>query len=78
MSTSKLTKKYSFLDVLKFAASYWIRQPKKLTFILIALLIAALLETYLPNALAAFLSAIQHHQDHTVILHQLGIFLGTY
>lgn len=80
MSTSKITKKQSlsFSDVLKFAANYWFRQPKKFCLILIGLLVAAFLETYLPNALASFLSAIQQHQDKGDILYYLGIFLGTY
>lgn len=80
MSASKITtkKSLSFLNVLQFSASYWFRQPKKLFLILSVLLIAALLETYLPNALASFLTAIQQHQDKAVILYYLGIFLGTY
>ena len=47
-------KPLSFLDVLRFSAGYWFQQPKKLFFILIVLLFAAFLETYLPNALAEF------------------------
>lgn len=80
MSTPKITAKqaFSFLDVLRFAAGYWFRQPKKWFFILFGLLIAAFLETYLPNALASFLTAIQQHQDKVEILYRLGIFLGTY
>jgi ATP-binding cassette subfamily B protein len=68
----------SFLTVLGFAAGYWFRQPKKLVFILIVLLIAAFLETYLPTALSSFLAVIQAHQDKTTILYYLGIFIGTY
>src|SRR5258708_2246721 len=80
MTADQITTKQSltFLDVLKFAAGYWFRQPKKFFFILVVLLVAAFLETYLPSALAAFLTAIQHHQAKVVILYQLGIFLGTY
>lgn len=80
MPTSKIKIKpsLSFLKVLQFAANYWARQPKKLSFILIAVLIAAFLETYLPSALSSFLSAIQHHQDKNTILSRLGIFIGTY
>ena len=80
MSTAKITTKpsLSFLDVLKFAASYWFRQPKKFILILFIVLVAAFLETYLPNALASFLTAIQHHQDKSTVLYYLGIFLGTY
>src|SRR5437868_5046689 len=76
MSTKKPP--LSFITVLKFAAGYWIRQPRKLFFILSVLLIASLLETYLPTALASFLSAIQSNQNKYNILYYLGIFLGTY
>src|SRR5579883_1324434 len=80
MSSSKIIKKQplSFLNVLQFAASYWIRQPRKLFFILMLVLIAASLETYLPYALASFLTTIQHYQDKAAVLYHLGIFLGTY
>lgn len=80
MLSSKTTTKQSlsFLDVFKFAAGYWIRQPRKLFFIISMLLVAAFLETYLPSALASFLTAIQYHQENITILYLLGIFLGTY
>ena len=80
MSISEKSNKsaLSFVDVLQFSANYWIQQPKKLSFILTILLLAALLETYLPNALAAFLTAIQYHQDKAAILWRLSIFLGTF
>lgn len=69
----------TFLDVLSFASNYWFRQPKTLFFILTGIFIASFLETYLPNALASFLTAIRHdQQNHTKILFYLGIFLGTY
>jgi ATP-binding cassette subfamily B protein len=69
---------FSFVDVLRFAAGYWARQPKTLSFILLMLLIAAVLEAYLPTALATFINAIQDHQDKKNILFGLGIFIGTY
>ncbi len=79
MATTKTTKQsLSFVNVLKFAANYWFRQPKTFVLILFMVLTAAFLETYLPSALASFLGAIQHHQDKTLILTYLGIFLGTY
>ncbi|MBV9576114.1 MAG: ABC transporter ATP-binding protein, partial [Gammaproteobacteria bacterium] len=78
-STIKTTKpSLSFSDVLQFAANYWVRQPKKFILILIMLLTAALLETYLPTRLESFLTAIQQHQDKTTILLHLSFFLGTY
>lgn len=77
-STTKQKQALSFLDVFQFAKGYWFRQPKKFSFILCVLLIAAFLETYLPNALASFLTAIQINQDKAMILYRLGIFLGVY
>ena len=68
----------SFFDVLRFAAGYWSRQPKKLMFILFLVLAAALLETYLPNALSTFLGAIREPGDKSYILNCLAIFLGAY
>jgi len=68
----------SFLDVFKFAANYWMRQPKKLCLLLSLVFMAALFETYLPSALASFLSSIQAHQGHEAVLYHLGVFLGTY
>lgn len=80
MPISKTTKKQplSFSDVLKFAAGYWVRQPKKLSLILAMVLTAAFLETYLPNALASFLTSMQQNQGKEEILYRLSIFLGTY
>ena len=36
------------------------------------------LETYLPSALASFLTAIRQDQNKSTILFYLGIFLGVY
>ncbi len=71
-------KTLTFLDVIRFAASYWVRQPLLLTIILVLLLSAALFETYLPSALSSFLGTIREHGDHLLILKQLGIFIGVY
>lgn len=68
----------SFLDVLRFAAGYWVKQPKKLTLILLMILVAALFETYLPSALSSFLGAIRERSDHAWVLNRLGIFIGVY
>lgn len=79
-SSSTLTKRLkglSFVDVLRFAAGYWVRQPKKLTVILLMLLTAALFEAYLPSALASFLGSIQAN-DKFLIIHYLEIFIGVY
>lgn len=76
MSPAK--KSLTFFNVLQFASSYWFRQPKTLLCILLGMFIAAFLETYLPNALAYFLTAIREDQSKSTILFYLGIFLGTY
>lgn len=68
----------SFWNVLQFAAGYWVRQPKKLTIILIMILAAALFEAYLPSALSSFLSTIHEKGDKSGILNSLGIFIGVY
>jgi len=78
MSSIKQRKYLSFFEVLRFAASYWVRQPTKLAFVLLFILSAALLETYLPSALSSFLGAIREHADKSHILYNLNIFLGVY
>lgn len=78
MPSTKTKKSLSFLSVLKFASGYWFRQPKTLTCILLAMFTAAFLETYLPNALAYFLTAIRQNESKSAILFYLSIFLGTY
>lgn len=77
-TSPKPQKKPSFLDVVQFAAGYWVRQPKKLILILCMILSAALFEAYLPSALSSFLSAIQEHGNKSLILNRLGIFIGIY
>lgn len=76
--SSKTKKIISFLDVLRLAAGYWLRQPKTLALILLMILVAALLETWLPNALALFLASIREQGDKAYILYRLEIFLGVY
>jgi ATP-binding cassette subfamily B protein len=80
MPTTKTAKRHSlsFLEVVRFAAQYWFRQPKKFILILVMVLTAAFFESYLPNALALLLASIQHEQNHASILYCLGIFLGVY
>src|SRR5579862_3814962 len=71
-------KPLSFKDVLRFAAGYWAKQPKKLMLILLMLLAAALFEAYLPSTLSSFIGAIREHKDHAEILHYLSLFIGIY
>jgi ATP-binding cassette subfamily B protein len=71
-------KNISFLDVLRFTASYWIKQPKKLMIILLMVLSAALLEAYLPTALSSFLGTIQQHSDKALVINRVVIFIGVY
>ena len=68
----------SFTDVLRFAAGYWRRQPGKLTVILILVVTAAFIETYMPNALSNFLGAIREQAGHEKIVFCLCVFLGAY
>lgn len=81
MSNASISEKkpaLSFIDVIRFAAGYWVRQPKKLALILTIGLVSALIEAYLPTALATFLGAIREQADHSVIIFYLGIFIGLY
>ncbi len=71
-------KPVTFFDVLRYAAGYWRRQPRKLAVILGLLTTAALIETYLPTALSNFLGAIRQEEPHDKIIFALGIFLGGY
>ena len=75
---SEHRKSLSFSDVLQFAAGYWVRQPRKLLVVLVLLVTAAFIETYLPNALSSFLGAIRQHESETSVLNRLAIFLGAY
>lgn len=75
---SSTLQKLSFLDVVRFASRYWIKQPFLLFVILAGFLTAALIETYLPTALEALLTAIRHQETHQKILYVLAIFLGAY
>lgn len=74
----KARKSLSFVDVLRFSANYWVRQPIKLTVILGLILSAALFEAYLPSALASFLGAIQKQAAKPIVLHSLEMFIGIY
>jgi ATP-binding cassette, subfamily B, bacterial len=69
---------YTSSDVFRFAASYWIKQPRQLAIILALIASAAFIETNLPNALSAFFESVRTHKTpQTIVLH-LAIFLATY
>lgn len=74
----KTGKTVSFFEVLRFAAGYWRRQPRRLGFILALLICAAAIETYLPTALSTFLGAIRQHDGQDNIIYRLVIFLIAY
>src|SRR5579872_5930628 len=78
MLENTIKNKLSFFDVLSFAAKYWAKQPFTLIFIIFSIALAGIFETYLPNALSAFLGGIREQKDHLTILHDLEIFLGIY
>jgi ATP-binding cassette subfamily B protein len=66
------------MDVLRFAWSYWIKQPARFGIIMSMLLVSTLVEAALPNGLSAFFEAIRLHQGQQAVLAKLGIFLGAY
>lgn len=74
----KLKKTLSFSDVIKFAFGYWKRQPKKIIIIVFLILLASLLEAYLPTALSNFLAAIRENASKPFILDLLWSFIGIY
>jgi ATP-binding cassette subfamily B protein len=71
-------KPLSFFDVIRFASGYWSKQPRKLAVVMFLLVLAAVIETYIPNALSSFLGAIRQKGGEGAILHRLMIFLGAY
>ncbi|MDP9127473.1 MAG: ABC transporter ATP-binding protein/permease [Pseudomonadota bacterium] len=75
---SRSIRPLSFFDVVRFAAQYWRREPRRLALILAMLVSAAALETYLPNALSAFLGSARQGEDHAAITRRLIVFLGAY
>jgi ATP-binding cassette, subfamily B, bacterial len=66
------------MDVYRFAAKYWVMQPRRFAVILVLIALSAFLETNLPNALSAFFEAVRTHGDAHKIWFQLGVFLATY
>jgi len=71
-------KSLSFIEVLRFAAGYWVKQPGKFIIILAITLSAALIESYLPSALSSFLATLRENVDRSLVLKNLGIFVGAY
>ena len=65
-------------DVLRFVAGYWRRQPRRLGLIMVMLIGASLLETYLPTTLAALVGAVRNHDGNAVIVHRFDTFLLVY
>ncbi len=74
------SKPLSFFDVLRFAAGYWVRQPRKLTLILALLVTAAYFigDDMYPTPYSAFLGSVRQEEGQSAILYRLGIFLGAY
>src|ERR1700691_2957737 len=69
---------YTSMDVFRFAAKYWIRQPYRFAVILALIALSAFLEANLPNALSRFFESVRLHSDSHKIVFHLGIFLATY
>lgn len=78
MNGQNKNKELSPVEVFKFSAKLWRKQPKKLVVILTALIVAALLEASLPSSLSYLLTVIKTSTDASKILGALGIFLGNY
>lgn len=71
-------KSLTFWDVLGFASGYWRRQPVRLMIVILFLVTASLVETYLPTALSAFLGSIRQQEDQDSIIRNLIVFLAVY
>ncbi len=73
-----MRKSSSFLDVFRFVAGYWCRQPWKFAAITVSIITMSLLDTYLPTLLSNLINAINQKQGKEAILLCLGKFLGAY
>ncbi len=76
--SASIKKPLTFFDVIRFAANYWFRQPRRLALIISLIVTASLAETYLPTALAQFLKVIREQKSEVIIVSQLLIFIGVY
>lgn len=66
------------MDVLRFAWSYWIRQPKRFGVIMGMMLASTIVEASLPNALSGFFESIRLQQSQAAVVTKLCLFLGGY
>ena len=76
--TQQESRGLSFVDVLRFAFTYWVRQRGRFALILALVVAAALVQTLLPNALSALLGSLRLGEGKQTVLLRLGVFLGMY
>src|SRR4051812_13124435 len=74
----QVSRSLSFVDVLRFAFTYWARQRMRFTLILALVVAAALVQTLLPNALSALLGSLRLAEGKQAVLLRLGVFLAMY
>lgn len=69
---------YTFTDVFKFAARYWLMQPRRFALILGLTALSTFIETSLPGALSRFIEQIRLHSPAEKIWSALLVFLVGY
>jgi ATP-binding cassette subfamily B protein len=69
---------FTSIDVFRFAARYWLKQPVRFSIIMVLIAISACIETSLPAALSSFFESIRLHESHQQVIWRLAIFLGGY
>ena len=67
-----------FIDVMRFTAGYWRRQPVRLGIVVSMLITAAVLESWLPSLLSELIRRITAGADHKIILGSLLLLFGAY
>lgn len=66
------------MDVFRFTAGYWFRQPGRFAVILLLIALSSILESTLPNALSAFFESVRMHGQPQAVVMRLAVFLLTY
>lgn len=69
---------YTFSDVFKFSARYWLQQPRRFGVILGMIALSTFIETNLPGLLSSFIETIRVHGPADKIWFALGMFLAAY
>jgi ATP-binding cassette subfamily B protein len=66
------------MDVFKFCAGYWVRQPVRFGLIIFFLIVSTIMEANLPNALSAFFESIRLHKSQGDVIAGLLWFMAVY